>query len=85
MGNGDEPHAFGGTLRDARRFGFARAHSKGLLGRGPMLHHALTAHAHAAACRPAGVEAPRAVRVNARADGGTLILPREAVRASRAL
>eukprot|EP00969_Alexandrium_andersonii_P168843 7462303-Alexandrium_andersonii.AAC.1 len=50
-----------------------------------MLNSVMAAHVHATARRPAGMEAPRKVRVNVCADGGPLVLPRKAVRAPRAL
>eukprot|EP00969_Alexandrium_andersonii_P206628 9128717-Alexandrium_andersonii.AAC.1 len=50
-----------------------------------MLTCMLAARARAPARRPAGVEAPRKVRVNVRANGCALILPREVVDTPRAL
>eukprot|EP00969_Alexandrium_andersonii_P255974 11315882-Alexandrium_andersonii.AAC.1 len=57
MGNGDQPHTFGDTLRDTRQLGFAGTQSNDLLRRGPTPNLVLTAHAHSSARRPAGVEA----------------------------
>eukprot|EP00969_Alexandrium_andersonii_P270764 11967668-Alexandrium_andersonii.AAC.1 len=59
MGDGDKSQTFGSTLHDACQLGFAGTQSNGLLGRGPMQNRAPTARAHAAASRPAGVEATR--------------------------
>eukprot|EP00969_Alexandrium_andersonii_P368510 15473060-Alexandrium_andersonii.AAC.1 len=50
-----------------------------------MLNRVLAARAHATARRPEGVEAPRKVRVDIRANGRTLIMPWEVVDASREL
>eukprot|EP00969_Alexandrium_andersonii_P129440 5720192-Alexandrium_andersonii.AAC.1 len=50
-----------------------------------MLDCVLAAHAHAIARRPVGVKASRKIRVDVRADGHAITLPRKMVNASRAL